>query len=331
MTAKVIILKRKFEGTPTLDNFKIVEEKLRPLQQGEFLVEARYISVDPYQRVYPPKVGQTMLSEQVAKVIESQNNDFPVGSSVVGEWGWRTHTIAKDVAGDFCLRKPRLLTGYDGLSRSLALSVLGMPGNAAYFGLLHMGKPMKGNTVVVSSAAGGVGTIVGQIAKIKGCKAVGITSSVEKGERLVKEVGYDHYVSYNSKNFEKDLSKATKDTVHCYFDSVGGEISSSVLTKMKKFGRVVICGAISTYNSKIKATASEVQTTVKVQHLVMEGFKVTRFKDQWDEGIQQNLQWLKEGRLKPFEHIVDGFSNTPNAFIGMFAGQNFGKTIVRVG
>jgi prostaglandin reductase 1 len=331
MKSSVIILHKKFEGFPTESNFQLVQEDVPPLKDGEFLAQAEYVSVDPYMRVFPVEVGKPVGGDQVAKIIESKNEKYPVGKYVVGEFGWRTHTVASETPGSFFNFPPRVLQGYGDLPKSLALGILGMPGNTAYFGFLRICKPVEGNTVVVSGAAGCVGSTVGQIAKIMKCKVVGITGSDAKGRRLISEFNFDAYVNYKSPNFHQELTEATPDKVDCYFDNVGGEVSSAVLNRMNKFGRVAICGAISTYNN-VPGKASEVQTPVKIAHVRMEGFSVTRWRNQWDEGIQQNMEWIRQGNLKYAECISDGFENTAKAFIDLFGAgdRNFGKVVVKV-
>ncbi|XP_044264309.1 prostaglandin reductase 1-like isoform X1 [Tribolium madens] len=327
MKGKTIILNKKFQGFPRDENFKIVEESVPQIKDGEFLVQAEYLSVDPYIRVFMKAVGAPIMGEQVAKIIESKNPKYPVGEYVVGEFGWRTHTVASEKPGDFFSLPPRVLSFGD-LPKSLALGVLGMTGVTALYGL-QLCEPAEGKTLVVSGAAGAVGTHVGQLAKMQGCKVVGVTGSDAKGQRLVKELNFDAFVNYKSENFEKDLAAATPQNIDCYFDNVGGDVSSSVLHRMNKFGHVVICGAISTYNDE-NTKAREVQTPVKVNHLVMEGFSVTRWRNKWNKAVEDNLKLIQEGRLKYFETITEGFENTPEAFMKMLRGENFGKAIVKV-
>ncbi|KAJ8923381.1 hypothetical protein NQ315_001939 [Exocentrus adspersus] len=301
ISAKAFIFEKQFDGFPKESDVKLVEEKLPPLRDGEFLAEALYLSVDPYMRAYSvrTKPGKTFMGSQVARVIESKNSKHPVGQYVVGEFGWRTHTIS---TGE------KLPNGFPGawaipdfskkLPLSLALGVLGMPGNTAYFGLLELCQPKPGETLIVSGAAGAVGSIVGQIGKIKGCKVIGVAGSDEKGKWLVHELGFDHFINYKTDNIRLKIKEYAPDRIDCYFDNVGGELSSTILLYMNLFGRIAVCGAISGYNEKHPPKATMVQYPVTFSQLRMEGFIVHRWLDRWFEGIEQNMKWIQEGKLK---------------------------------
>ncbi|KAJ8938943.1 hypothetical protein NQ314_011284 [Rhamnusium bicolor] len=189
--------------------------------------------------------------------------------------------------------------------------------------------PRAGETVVVTAAAGATGSHVGQIAKIKGCKVIGIAGSDEKGKWLVDELGFDHFIDYKTADVDKALTDVAPEGVDCYFDNVGGEISSTILRHMNHFGRISICGAISGYNED-EVQASTVQWSAIANELKMEGFVVTRWIDRWNEGIQQNIKWIKEGKLKYKETVTEGFENVFTAFIDMLKGRNIGKAIVKV-
>ncbi|XP_074027382.1 prostaglandin reductase 1 [Leptinotarsa decemlineata] len=330
--AKAYIFDKQFDGFPKKDDLKLIEEDLPPIKNGEFLAEAVYLSVDPYMRAYAPdlKLGETFLGSQIAKIIDSKNPKYPVGQYVIGQFGWRTHTIATgNILGMTGRgRAPTLVPKLGDLPLSLALGAAGMVGNTAYFGLLELCKPQAGETVVVSGAAGGVGSQVGQIAKIKGCRVIGIAGSNEKGKWLVDELGFDHFINYKTDNIDEALKKFAPEGVDCYFDNVGGEISSTVIQNMNKFGRVSVCGAISGYNEKVKAPS--IYGKVVSSELVIEGFLVTRWLDRWNEGVQQNIKWLKEGKLKYKETVTEGFENMFTAFTDMLKGVNTGKAIVKV-
>jgi len=207
-----------------------------------------------------------------------------------------------------------------------------MPGNAAYFGLLELCNPKQGETVVVSGAAGAVGNHVGQIAKIKGCRAIGIAGDDEKGKWLTNELGFDHFINYKKHDVRKQLKECAPKGVDCYFDNVGGEISSTVMGRMKPFGRIAVCGSISGYNSDASnlPKATTVQGFVAIKQLTMQGFIVTRWGDRWGEGIMQNLKWINEGKLKYRETVTEGFDNMFKAFVDMLEGGNTGKAIVKV-
>ncbi|XP_056636317.1 prostaglandin reductase 1-like [Diorhabda sublineata] len=331
--AKIYILDRHFDGWPKDGDLKLIEEDLPPLKNGEFLAEAVYLSVDPYMRAYEPglKIGQTFIGSQVAKIIDSKNPKYPVGEHVIGQFGWRTHTISSgDVQGTVGRgTAPRFVSKkLKNLPLSLALGVAGMTGNTAYFGFLEICKPKPGEIVVVSGAAGGVGNQVGQIAKIKGCTVIGIAGSDEKGKWLTEELGFDHFINYKTDDIAEILKKLAPNGVDCYFDNVGGKISSIVISQMNVFGRVSICGTISGYNEKSEAPFIGMHIFDK--QIRIEGFLVTRWVERWNEGIEQNIEWIKDGKLKYRETITEGFENMFKAFVEMLKGVNVGKAIVKM-
>lgn len=205
--------------------------------------------------------------------------------------------------------------------------------NTAYFGFLEICKPKAGETVAVTGAAGAVGTLVGQIAKIKGCKVIGFTGSDEKSVWLKEELGFDHVINYKSINLREQLEAAAPKGIDCYFDNVGGELSSLIMSKMNLFGRVSVCGAISAYNTMNQTIefpkATIVQPSIIFQQLTVQGFVVYRWIDRWVEGITALKHWIEEGKLKYFETITDGFENMPQAFIDMINGKNRGKAVIK--
>ncbi|CAH1101134.1 unnamed protein product [Psylliodes chrysocephalus] len=330
--AKVYKYLYKFRGFPKFSDLKLVEEELPEIENGEFLAEAVYLSVDPYMRAYAPNlpIGSTMIGSQVAKITESKNPDYPVGKYVVAHFGWRTHTISKGKE-EGAVFQPLILPDFEGLPISYGIGILGLVGNTAYFGLLDICKPKEGETVVVSGAAGGVGSIVGQIAKIHGCKVIGIAGSDEKGKWLTEELGFDHFINYKTDDVEKALKAAAPNGVDCYFDNVGGDISSTVIYQMNHFGRISVCGSISSYNNINEAEDILIQFPLVFKQLRMEGFNVSRWAgDRYIEGIKQNLQWIKEGKLKCRETVTNGFENMFDAFTEMLKGKNVGKAVVKV-
>uniref|UniRef100_A0A8D0KMZ5 Prostaglandin reductase 1 n=1 Tax=Salvator merianae TaxID=96440 RepID=A0A8D0KMZ5_SALMN len=326
--AKSWTLKKHFEGFPKQSDFELKEVELPPLKDGEVLLEAVFLSIDPYMRPYSAKVmkeGDVMIGEQVAKVVESKNPTYPVGAFVLCRSGWTTHSIS--TGKGLSLMFPNWP---EKLSRSLALGPIGMPGLTAYFGLSEICRPKPGETVLVNAAAGAVGSIVGQIAKIKGCKVVGTAGSDEKVEFL-KQLGFDEVFNYKTvKSLEEALKKASPTGYDCYFDNVGGEFSSVALEQMNTFGRIALCGAISLYNDKVPQTGPYIHKTMIFKELCMEGFLVTRWKNRNDEGLKALLKWVEEGKLKCYEHITEGFENMPKAFMGMLKGENVGKAIIKV-
>ncbi|XP_029167998.1 prostaglandin reductase 1-like [Nylanderia fulva] len=286
----------------------------------------------PYVQRYP--VGITMIGGQVAKIVESRNPKYPVGKRVVGNLGWRTHTIIKPTIAtndDFMTQLPRILPDLGDLPSSLGLGILGMPGNTAYFGLMEICKPKPGETIVISGAAGAVGSHVGQIAKNLGLTVIGLCGSDEKCTWL-KELGFDATINYKTAQVAATLRKIAPQGVDCYFDNVGGDISSTVIYQMKPFGRIAVCGSISTYNANSSSLpkCTVLQPAMVFNQLQMEGFIVSRWMNRWNEGIEQNLQWVREGKLRYRETVTKGFENMFDAFIGMLHGENFGKAIVQV-
>ncbi|KAF7987506.1 hypothetical protein HCN44_003268 [Aphidius gifuensis] len=337
VTCKKYVLVKHFKGEPKPSDLEIVEEQLPAIKDNEILVEAEYLSVDPYMRPYVARfpTGITMIGSQVAKIIESKSSKYPVGKRIVGSLGWRTHTIinTEDQKAD-SLGTPGnyILPEIGDLPASVGLGVLGMPGNTAYFGFLDICQPKAGETLVVSGAAGAVGSLVGQIGKIKGLTVIGIAGSDDKCQWLKNECGFDHTINYKTQNVGVELKKLAPDGVDCYFDNVGGDISTTVMYQMKLFGRVSVCGSISSYNADVNAQPKTtiLQPAIVFNQLKIEGFIVTRWADKWQEGIVQNLKWIQEGKLKYRETVTYGFENMFNAFAGMLKGENTGKAIVKV-
>jgi len=333
--AKKFLLARHFDGAPRKDNFQLVEEELPALEQGEFLAEGMFFSVDPYMRPYSKSLvneGTTMIGGQVAKVIETKNSKYPVGTLVVGYLGWRNKTVVNPNT------PPTMMKGYTsilpdmgGLSPSLGLGALGMPGLTAYFGFLEICQPKAGDVVVVSGAAGAVGSLVGQIAKIKGCYVIGFAGEDDKVKWLVDELGFDKAYNYKTADWDASLKEAAPNGVNCYFDNVGGQFSSTVRNHMKDFGRISVCGAISVYNDDpVNPTVSPcVEPSFVFKQLKMEGFLVHRWVDRFMEGTLAMGKWMSEGKIKVRETYTEGFEKMPEAFMGMMTGKNTGKAIIK--
>ncbi|KOX69991.1 Prostaglandin reductase 1 [Melipona quadrifasciata] len=332
--AKKFIVVKHFQNEPKPSDLRLVEEELPALQNGEFLVQAEYLSVDPYMRVYTQRypIGITMIGSQVAIIIESKNTEFPVGKRIVGHLGWRTHTIVNPHSSehDFLGIKPMLIPDID-LSPSLYLGVLHMPGSTAYFGLLDICRPKQDEVLVVSGAGGAIGSHVGQIAKILGLTVIGITDSDEKCKWLVEELGFDYAIDYKKEDVEVFLKKAAPEGIDCYFDNVGGEISTIVMYQMKNYGRIAACGCIALYNTYPSSLpkSTVLQPPFVFNRLKMEGFLITDWYDRWHESEQKNLQWIREGKLLYRETITKGFENMFDAFVGMLQGKNIGKALVQ--
>jgi NADPH-dependent curcumin reductase CurA len=316
---------------PTEGNFQFADSSLPPLQDGEVLLRSLYISVDPYLRgrmragrsyVAPFEIGDVITSGVVGEVIESSHSGFQPGEVAVGHLGWRLYNVARGEA----------LTNVDPTIApiSTALGVLGMPGLTAYFGLFDIGKPNAGETVVVSGAAGAVGMTVCQLAKITGCSVVGIAGSDDKNKYLLDELGIDAALNYKTDNIGKALKTACPNGVDVYFDNVGGAVSDAVLPMINNGSRTVLCGQISIYNLDKPDIGLRPQPFLLVNSSLMKGFIISIYMSRFAEGIRQLATWVKEGKLKYAETIVDGFENTPRAFIGLFSGDNLGKQLVKI-
>lgn len=268
-----------------------------------------------------------MLNFFFSSVIESKNPKFSIGDKVFAQCGWRTHTIINP--SQYTDHEVYVLPDFGTLPYSFGLSVLGMPGNTARFGFLEICDPKEGETVVVTGAGGAVGSIVGQIAKIKGCKVIGFAGCDEKCKWLEDYLGFDKAINYKASNAEEQLRQAAPDGIDCFFDNVGGTLGHMINEQMRLFGRISICGAISTYNDEdVMIPAFK---TFHRRNLKMEGFNVhVRWSNRWMEGIEGNLKWLQEGKIKFHETLTEGFENMPTAFIDLFRGANTGKAIIRV-
>ncbi|XP_052631947.1 LOW QUALITY PROTEIN: prostaglandin reductase 1 [Harpia harpyja] len=329
VTAKVWVLKKHFEGFPKTSDFNLKKIELPNLKDGELLLESVFLSVDPYMRPYSQrdmKEGDIMIGTQVARIVESNNPAFTVGAFVVARSGWRTHFISdgKDL---------QLLpsTWPESLPKSLALGTVGMPGLTVYFGLLEVCKMKLGETVLVNAAVGAVGSVVGQLAKIGGCKVlVGCAGSDYKVAYL-KKIGFDGAFNYKTVVYlDEALRKASPDGYDCFFDNAGGEFASIAINHMKKYGRIAVCGAISQYNDSVPQKGPYVQVPMIFKELQMEEFIVTHWNNRWEEGLKALLKWVVEGKVKCHEQVTEGFGNMPMAFIGMLKGENLGKAIVKV-
>ncbi|XP_054843260.1 prostaglandin reductase 1 [Eublepharis macularius] len=322
------ILKKHFEGRPKLSDFELKEAELPALNHGDVLLESLFLSVDPYMRPYSEtkmKEGDIMLGSQVARVVESRNPAYPEGTFVVATAGWITFFVSDGK------NLQRMFPDWpDELPRSLALGAIGLPGLAAYYGLLEICRLKPGDTVLINSAAGAVGSTAGQIAKIAGCKVVGSAGS-DKKVALLRNLGFD--VAFNYKtvgSLAETLKEASPDGYDCYFDNVGGKFSSIALEQMKTFGRISVCGAVSLYNDKEPQKGPYVQATMVLKELRMEGFLATRWENRKEEALKALLKWVMEGKIKWQEYITEGFENMPAAFIGLLKGDNVGKAIVKV-
>ena len=329
---KKILLDSRPEGTPDSSNFKFETESVPEIKDGELLLKTEYVSVDPYLRgrmsdaksyIPPFEVNKPITSVTVAEVVESNNDEFSKGDHVTGMMAWKEFQISDGKGFRKVDPEKAPLSAY--------LGILGMTGLTAYLGLTEIGKPKEGETMVVSGAAGAVGSTVGQIGKILGLRVIGIAGTDEKVEMIKSEFGFDEGINYNTtENMTEAIKKACPDGVDVYFDNVGGEISDAVLFNINKFSRTVVCGAISVYNETSLPKSVSVQPFLIKNSSLMQGFVISDFEDKHPEGVQQLAKWLQEGKLKYTETIREGFDNIPQAFLDLFEGKNKGKMVVKV-
>ena len=312
-------------------NFTFTADAVRDPGEGEFLVKILYISLDPAMRgwmnegksyVPPVGIGEVMRAGAVGTVTVSRNEKFAVGESVYGTFGVQEYAISNGKG----VQKvdPRLAP------LPVYLGVLGMPGMTAYFGLLDIGKPKEGETVVVSGAAGAVGGIVGQIARIKGCRAVGIAGGADKCEYVVKELGFDACIDYKNTDVKAGLKQHCPNGIDVYFDNVGGEILDAALARLALHARIVICGAISQYNNTAPVKGPANYLSLLVNRASMTGMVVFDYAARYGEGARAMAGWIREGKLKHREDIVAGLETFPETLLKLFKGENVGKLVLKV-
>ena len=331
MINRQFVLAKRPIGMATADTFEFVESAVPPPGDGQLLVQVEYISLDPAMRgwmnegksyIPPVGIGEVMRAGGVAKVLESRHENFAPGDYVTGFTGVQDYAVITTDS----IRKvdPNLAP----LERYLG--TLGITGMTAYFGLLDTGAPQPGETVVVSGAAGAVGTVVGQIAKIKGCRVVGIAGGTDKCDYLVKELGFDVAIDYKNADVTQGLIDACPDGVDVYFDNVGGEILDAVLTRIAMNARIVICGAISQYNSTQPVKGPSNYLSLLVNRARMEGIVVMDNAAHYERAAIEMGQWIAEGRLVAREHVVQGLETFPDTLAMLFTGENFGKLVIKV-
>jgi len=319
---RFVLLKRP-TGIPDESTFELKENQLR--------LHGLYYSVDPYMRgrmndaksyVAPFALNQPIEGSVIGRVVDSKSGEFKNGDLVFGQLPWATDMVVE--ASN--LKKIDVTEAI----ASEYLGVLGMTGLTAYFGLLKIGQPKPGETVVVSGAAGAVGTVVGQIAKIKECRVVGIVGSDEKAKLIKERFGFDDSINYKT---HQDLAEQVKTVcpngVDIYYDNVGGPISDAVMQNMNFKSRIILCGQISLYNAKEVPVGPRIQPLLLTRSILMEGFIVSNFQAQFPEAIAELLKWLQDGKIVASETVLNGFENLPKALIGLFSGKNTGKMIVR--
>ncbi len=331
-TNRQIQLAARPSGFPKPTDFRLIDGPIPRPADGQFLVGISYLSVDPYMRgrmnavrgyADPQKLDEVMGGGAVGKVVASRHPGFAEGEYVVGMFGWQQYALS-DGSGVSKVN-PALAP------ITTAIGVLGMPGLTAYFGLLDVCKPNAGDTVLVSGAAGAVGSAVGQIAKIHGCRVVGIAGSAEKIRWVTEELGFDAAFDYKTETRYSDkLKDLCPNGIDCYFDNVGGAITDAVFPLMKPNGRVAVCGQISMYNLEKPETGPRLLPLVLVRTLTVRGFLVFHFSDRYPQAIAQLARWRGEGKLKDRETVAEGIESAVTAFLGMLRGENIGKQLVRI-
>tara|TARA_B100000965_G_scaffold119731_1_gene98790 strand:- start:672 stop:1685 length:1014 start_codon:yes stop_codon:yes gene_type:complete len=322
------------EGMPTPDNFRIAEAPMPVPGDGEFLLKNLYLSLDPYQRMlmgggwtYSPNVlkpGDLMVGRVLGEVVETNNPDFPVGTHVVGRLGWQTHVVSDGTNLDFVVN-PK-----DGVPLSAYLGVCGSTGVTAWVGLKMTGQPKAGETVVVSAAAGSVGSCVGQLAKDMGCRAVGIAGGPDKCKLVEDEFGFDACIDYKAPNLAGQLAEAAPDGVDVYFDNVGGEILDTVMGQCNRLARIPVCGVLSRYNDAGEPYGNKNMHLFFDKSLKMEGFVLSHHKEIWPQARAELEDMVADSRMKYRETVADGIAAAPDAFIGMLQGKNLGKQLVKL-
>jgi NADPH-dependent curcumin reductase CurA len=327
-----ITLAARPTGMPSESDFRMVESPIPHPGAGEVLVKAMYLSVDPYMRgrmngqasyARAIKPGEVMIGSVVGQVLESKDPRIANDDYVEGMLGWQEYAVAHAKT----LRK----VDASAAPISTALYVLGMPGLTAYFGLLDICRPQPGETVVVSGAAGAVGSLVGQIARIKRCRAIGIAGSDEKILFITRELGFESGFNYRSTpDYGTRLKELCANGIDVYFDNVGGPITDAAIRQINTRARIAVCGQISQYNEEQPQLGPRWLSQLVVKQAKAEGFLVHQFSDRYEEALRQLTHWLRDKRIKYREDIVDGIENAPRAFIGMLRGENIGKRLVRV-
>ena len=327
-----IILKSRPEGIPTPDNFGTRIAGIPETKNGQVRLLPHTFSVDPYMRgrmsdapsyIAPFEVGEPIVGRGIARIIESRAEGFTAGNFVQGFIPWQEELVI-DATG---------LTVVDEKTAPLSyyLGILGIPGLTAWFGLLDIGKPRIGETVVISGAAGAVGIVAGQIAKIQGCRVIGITGDDLKADYLLNELHFDSVINYKTtQNLDEAIAASCPSGVDIYFDNVGGEISDAVISQINKYARIIVCGQISLYNSISQPVGPRIQPMILKRSALVQGFIVSNYAPRFPEGLKALAQWVESGQLKYINTTYHGFEKLPEAFIALFEGKNLGKLIVEV-
>jgi hypothetical protein len=328
MENKRVVLASRPKGWVTEDNFRLERAPVAPPREGEVLVKNLWLSLDPYMRgrmsdaksyVKGVDIGELMVGQTVGEVLESKNPAFKPGDKVLTQLGWQLFGVGKDLVKLKDLQVPL----------SYYLGLLGMPGMTAYFGLKEIGQPKAGETLVVSAASGAVGSVVGQLGKLSGCRVVGIAGGPEKCGYVVKELGFDACVDYKAGRLYEDLKNACPKGVDVHFENVGGEILDTLLRLMNFNSRIIVCGLISEYNAT-EPYGYRNMRSVLVNRIRMQGMIVFDWKERYGEALKALAGYLAQGKLKYRESVVEGIENAPRGLIALLKGGNFGKQLVRL-
>ena len=325
-----VLLASRPQGAVTEQNFRIVDAPMPQPADGEVLVRNEWLSLDPYMRgrmsdaksyVPPAQLDEVMVGQTVGEVVDSRNPRLSVGDKVLTQLGWQSHGVANgaDVTKVDARHVPA----------SYYLGVLGMPGFTAWFGLFEIGQPKAGETIVVSAASGAVGSVVGQLAKIRGCRAVGIAGGRAKCDHVVHELGFDACVDHRAGNLYDDLRAACPNGIDVDFENVGGAVLDTALRLMNRHSRIVLCGLVAEYSAKEPYGYQRLRS-VLVNRIRMQGMIVFDWKDRYGEALAGLTAYVADGRLKYRESIVEGLDNAPRALIGLLKGENFGKQLVKI-
>jgi NADPH-dependent curcumin reductase len=335
MTPKLnrqVRLKSRPNGIPQADNFELAAAELPALSDRQFLVRNDYLSVEPAMRGWvaavanystPVGIGEVMRAFSAGTVIASRHPDYAEGETVMGLFGWQEYAISDGAA---IIRKVR----EKDLPMSLSLGVLGLNGITAYFGLLDIGQPRPGDTVVVSTAAGAVGSAVGQIAKLTGCHTVGLTGGAVKTKLCREEFGYDAAIDYKSENLSEALAAACPRGIDVYFDNTAGAISDAVLPQLAIGARIIICGTASVASWDPPPSGPRVERNLLVKRARMSGLLVFDYKHRYEEAVARLAAWVREGRMHYREDILDGIERCPGAIAELYRGENLGKRLIRL-
>jgi NADPH-dependent curcumin reductase len=321
------------EGVPTADNWEFAEASAGEPGEGQVLVEVQYVSLDPAMRgwisdvpsyVPPVGIGEVMRGACVARVVESRNSDYEPEELVLGTFGWQDYAIA---GKDDILPVTKI---QEGVPPTWPLSVLGITSLTAYFGLEEIAKPLPGETVAITGAAGATGSVTGQIAKIKGCTVIGIAGGKEKCQRLVDELGFDAAIDYKGERTSHRLRELAPEGVNVFWDNVGGELLEAGISNLAMHARVVLCGAISTYNAEEPPPGPRNYMNLLVKRARMEGFVVFDYLPRAEEAISALVRWVGEGKLRVDEDVREGLESAPSALVSLFDGTNTGKLLVKI-